>query len=205
MHLRARGLGDARQGAAAAAARQGGDEDQERAIRLRGVYISAPNASRIQDVAERCYSEAIHEATKTPFNSIFNFALLATCLVHLSQYQVAVDAARKANSTRTWKEVNASCVEHKKFRLPQICALHIIVTPDKLVELTGSYERSGHLRRSSPPWRRVLASSARTKASSPSRASSKQNVAAQHPQDAQGKCAPVGAHLPRPSKTLASR
>ena len=145
------------------------------------------------------------EATKIPFNSIFNFALLATCLVHLGQHQVAVDAARKANSTRTWKEVNASCVEHKKFRLAQICALHIIVTPDKLVELTGSYERSGHLRRSSPPWRRVLASSARTKASSPSRASSKQNVAAQHPQDAQGKCAPVGAHLPRPSKTLASR
>ena len=144
------------------------------------------------------------EATKIPFNSIFNFALLATCLVHLGQHQVAVDAARKANSTRTWKEVNASCVEHKKFRLAQICALHIIVTPDKLVELTGSYERSGHLR-SSPPWRRVLASSARTKASSPSRASSKQNVAAQHPQDAQGKCAPVGAHLPRPSKTLASR
>ena len=52
---------------------------------------------------------------------------------------MAVDAARKANSTRTWKEVNASCVEHKKFRLPQICALHIIVTPDKLEELTGSY------------------------------------------------------------------
>jgi len=145
------------------------------------------------------------EATKIPFNSIFNFALLATCLVHLGQHQVAVDAARKANSTRTWKEVNASCVEHKKFRLAQICALHIIVTPDKLVELTGSYEKSGHSRRSSPPWRRVLASSARTKASSPSRASSKQNVAAQHPQDAQGKCAPVGAHLPRPSKTLASR
>ena len=138
-------------------------------------------------------------------NSIFYFALLATCLVHLGQHQVVVDAARKANSTRTWKEVNASCVEHKKFRLPQICALHIIVTPDKLVELTGSYEKSGHSRRSSPPWRRVLASSARTKASSPSRASSKQNVAAQHPQDAQGKCAPVGAHLPRPSKTLASR
>ena len=39
-------------------------------------------------------------------NSIFYFALLATCLVHLGQHQVAVDAARKANSTRTWKEVN---------------------------------------------------------------------------------------------------
>jgi len=57
---------------------------------------------------------------------------------------VAVDAARKANSTRTWKEVNASCVEHKKFRLAQICALHIIVNPDELEELIGSYEKFGH-------------------------------------------------------------
>ena len=53
-----------------------------------------------------------------------------------------MDAARKANSTRTWKEVNASCVEHKKFRLPQICALHIIVTPDKLVETGLGLERA---------------------------------------------------------------
>ena len=51
----------------------------------------------------------------------------------------------------------------KKFRLAQICALHIVVTPDKLEELTGSYEKPGHSKRSSPPWRRVLASSARTK------------------------------------------
>ena len=43
-----------------------------------------------------------------------------------------------------WKEVNASCVEHKEFRLAQICALHIIVNPDELEELIGSYEKFGH-------------------------------------------------------------
>ena len=102
-------------------------------------FISKPNVDRIQDVAGRCYGEAMHEAAKILFNSIANFARLATYLVHLGQHQVAVDAARKATSTSTWKEVNASCVEHKKFRLPQICALHIIVTPDELEELTGSY------------------------------------------------------------------
>ena len=82
------------------------------------------------NVAESCYGEAMHEAAKILFNSIANFARLATCLVHLGQHQAAVDAARKANSTRTWKEVNASCVEHKESRLAQICALHIIVNPD---------------------------------------------------------------------------
>jgi len=107
-------------------------------------FISAPNVGRIQDVAERCYGEQMYEAAKILFNSISNFARLATCLMHLGQHQAAVDAARKANSTRTWKEVNASCVEHKEFRLAQICALHIIVNPDELEELIGSYEKFGH-------------------------------------------------------------
>merc|ERR1719174_2089236 len=107
-------------------------------------FISAPNVGRIQDVAERCYGEQMYEAAKVMFNSISNFSRLATCLMHLDQHQAAVDAARKANSTRTWKEVNASCVEHKEFRLAQICALHIIVNPDELEELIGSYEKFGH-------------------------------------------------------------
>merc|ERR1719248_267306 len=107
-------------------------------------FISAPNVGKIQDVAERCYGEAMYEAAKILFNSISNFARLATCLMHLGEHQAAVDAARKANSTRTWKEVNASCVEHKEFRLAQICALHIIVNPDELDELIASYERHGH-------------------------------------------------------------
>jgi len=107
-------------------------------------FISAPNVGRIQDVAERCYAEGLYEAAKILFTSISNFARLATCLMHLDQHQAAVDAARKANSTRTWKEVNASCVEHKEFRLAQICALHIIVNPDELEELIGGYEKYGH-------------------------------------------------------------
>merc|ERR1719217_1305215 len=107
-------------------------------------FISAPNVGRIQDVAERCYSEGMYEAAKILFSSISNFSRLATCLMHLGEHQAAVDAARKANSTRTWKEVNAACVEHKEFRLAQICALHIIVNPDELDELIASYERHGH-------------------------------------------------------------
>jgi clathrin heavy chain len=92
-------------------------------------FISAPNVGRIQDVAERCYAENMYVPAKLMFTSISNFARLATCLVRLGELQASVDAARKANSTRTWKEVNASCVEHAEFRLAQICALHIIVNP----------------------------------------------------------------------------
>merc|ERR1719174_42585 len=107
-------------------------------------FISAPNVGRIQDVAERCYGEAMYEAAKLLFTSISNFSRLATCLMHLGEHQAAVDAARKANSTRTWKEVNAACVEHSEFRLAQICALHIIVNPDELDELIATYEKGGY-------------------------------------------------------------
>ena len=48
----------------------------------------------------------MYEAAKLLFNNISNFARLASTLVHLGEFQNAVDSARKANSTRTWKEVS---------------------------------------------------------------------------------------------------
>jgi len=47
----------------------------------------------------------MYEAAKLLFSNISNFARLASTLVHLGEFQAAVDSARKANSTRTWKEV----------------------------------------------------------------------------------------------------
>lgn len=56
-------------------------------------------------MGDRCYEEGMYEATKLLYNNVSNFARLASTLVHLGEYQAAVDSARKANSTRTWKEV----------------------------------------------------------------------------------------------------
>ena len=71
-------------------------------------FISGPNHAQIQVVGERCYEEKMYEAAKLLFNNISNFARLASTLVHLGEFQNAVDSARKANSTRTWKEVSES-------------------------------------------------------------------------------------------------
>ena len=57
----------------------------------------------------------MYEAAKLLFNNISNFARLASTLVHLGEFQAAVDSARKANSTRTWKEVRCilkACVNN---------------------------------------------------------------------------------------------
>jgi Region in Clathrin and VPS len=54
-----------------------------------------------------------------------------------------VDAARKANSSRTWKEVSDSCVQAEKFRLASVCGLRIIQHGDEIDDLIAQYERRG--------------------------------------------------------------
>uniref|UniRef100_A0A8C2KZU7 Clathrin, heavy chain-like 1 n=1 Tax=Cyprinus carpio TaxID=7962 RepID=A0A8C2KZU7_CYPCA len=68
-------------------------------------FINGPNNAHIQQVGERCYEEGMFEAARLLFNNVSNFARLASTLVHLGEFQAAVDSARKASCTRTWKEV----------------------------------------------------------------------------------------------------
>ncbi|KAI9006215.1 clathrin D6 coat As full-length triskelion [Gaertneriomyces semiglobifer] len=107
-------------------------------------FISSPNLAQIAQVGERCFEQKMYEAAKILFNNVSNWARLASTLVYLDEYQAAVDCARKANSTRVWKEVNAACVENGEFRLAQICALHLIIHADELDELIRLYERRGN-------------------------------------------------------------
>lgn len=107
-------------------------------------FISSPNCAQIQVVGDRVFNEGLYEAAKRLFNNISNFARLASTLVKLGQYGAAVDAASKAKSTRTYKEVNAACVDAKEFRLAQICGRHIIVHPDELEEIINLYESRGY-------------------------------------------------------------
>ncbi len=46
-----------------------------------------------------------------------------------------MEAARKANSSRTWKEVCYACVEEGEFKLAQLCGLNIIINADDLMEV----------------------------------------------------------------------
>lgn len=107
-------------------------------------FISAPNIAQIQVVGDRCFNEQLYEAAKILFNSISNWARLASTLVHLKEFQAAVDCARKANSTKVWKEIHAACVEQKEFRLAQICGLNLVIHAEELEELIRLYERHGY-------------------------------------------------------------
>ncbi|KYQ93795.1 clathrin heavy chain [Tieghemostelium lacteum] len=107
-------------------------------------FINSPNSAHIQVVGDRCFDQGLFEAAKVLFTNISNFSRLTSCLVRLGQFQAAVDSARKANSTKTWKEVSAACIDAKEFRLAQVCGINIIVHGDELEELIRQYEDRGY-------------------------------------------------------------
>ncbi|KAJ6350385.1 hypothetical protein OIU78_006534 [Salix suchowensis] len=76
-------------------------------------------------------------------NDIEEFILMPN-VANLQNFQSAVDAARKANSAKTWKEVCFACVEAEEFRLAQICGLNIIIQVDDLEEVSEYYQNRGY-------------------------------------------------------------
>jgi clathrin heavy chain len=106
-------------------------------------FIVTPNLANLQTVGDRLFDEELYEAAKIIFTHISNWARLASTLVKLLQFQAAVDAARKANSARTWKEVCFACVDAEEFRLAQICGLNVIVQVDDLEEVSEYYQNRG--------------------------------------------------------------
>ncbi len=71
-------------------------------------FISSSHQANLQSVGDRCFNEGLFDAARIVFQHIPNWGRLASTLVKLHLFQQAVDAARKANSPRTWKEVGTT-------------------------------------------------------------------------------------------------
>jgi len=108
------------------------------------IFLRGTNVADIEVSGDKAYAEGYHEAAKIFYTSISNWAKLATTLVHLEDYQAAVECARKANSTKVWKQVSEACVAKKEFRLAQICGLNLIVHAEELQDLVKQYEAMGY-------------------------------------------------------------
>ncbi|KAK9695545.1 Clathrin heavy chain [Basidiobolus ranarum] len=107
--------------------------------------LSSPNIAKVQVIGDRCFDTGMYEAAKVLYTNVSNWGRLATTLVHLGEYQSSVECARKANSTKVWKEVHGACIEHKEFRLAQICGLNLVVHAEELNEIIRLYENRGFI------------------------------------------------------------
>ena len=91
----------------------------------------------------RLCDEKIYEPAKILYESLGNNSRLASCLVHLKQYQSALAAAKKANNPKCWKEVCFTCVKAGEFRLASSAANNIITNSDLVDEIIKEYEKWG--------------------------------------------------------------
>ncbi|KXJ91379.1 clathrin heavy chain [Microdochium bolleyi] len=106
-------------------------------------FLRATNVANIEESGDKAANEGLHQAAKIFYTSISNWSKLATTLVHLEDYQAAVECARKANNIKVWKEVHGACVAKKEFRLAKICGLNLIVDAEQLQTLVKQYEYGG--------------------------------------------------------------
>ena len=107
-------------------------------------FLRGTNVADVETSGDKAYEEGYFEAAKIFYGSISNWAKLATTDVHLEDYRSAVENARKANSTKVWKQVHEACVSKKEFRLAKISGLSLVVHAEELNEVVRQYERNGY-------------------------------------------------------------
>lgn len=107
-------------------------------------FINQSNQADLQSIGDRCFDDKLYNAARILYNHIGNYARLASTLICLGQLQNAVEAAKKAQQIKTWKEVCFACVEAQQFRLAQSCGINIVVVAEELNEVIDFYLERGH-------------------------------------------------------------
>jgi clathrin heavy chain len=106
-------------------------------------FLSNTNSTDCQKVGDRCFKLKLYEAAKVLYTVVKNNSKIASCLVHLKQFNIAIEAAKKANTPKTWKELCMACVAAQEYKLANLAGMHIIIHPDELEDLIRHYESLG--------------------------------------------------------------
>lgn len=106
-------------------------------------FLSNTNSADCQRVGDRCYAAGLYEAAKKFYMIARNNTKIASCLIQLKEYGGAIEAAKKANTTKTWKEVCMACVAAQEYKLANAAAMNIIIHPDELEGIIRHYESLG--------------------------------------------------------------
>ena len=107
-------------------------------------FVKEPNQANSQMCGDRCFDDKLFEAAEILFKKIGNFQKLAQVYVMLKKYQMAFDAAKRADVPKVWKAVCFACVRAKEFNMAALCGQHIIIHPDHLEDLFAFYEKFGY-------------------------------------------------------------
>lgn len=103
-------------------------------------FVNSGNAADLSKTGDRLFSEGLYEPARILFFKLKANSKIASCLIRQKQYSQALEYARKANNTKTWKEIVYACVEEKEFKLAAVAALQVVLIPDHLDEMVQFYE-----------------------------------------------------------------
>jgi len=108
-------------------------------------FVGEPNQANIQQCGDRCFDTKLYLAAEILFKRCANNQKLAQTYVMLKKYQLAYDAAKKADVPRVWKAVCFACIRAKEFNMGSLCGQYIIIHPDHLEDLIAFYEKFGYV------------------------------------------------------------
>ena len=107
-------------------------------------FVKDPNQANTQMCGDRCFDDKLYQAAEILYKKASNNQKLAQVYVMLKKYQMAFDAAKKADVPKVWKAVCFACVRAKEFNMAALCGQHIIIHPDHLEDLNAFYEKFGY-------------------------------------------------------------
>ena len=104
---------------------------------------STTHGVQVLQVADKCFNDGLFDSARALYLSASNFPKLASTLVRLRNFQAAVEAAEKAQSNKTWKDVMVACIEANELALAQTCTVHLLLVPEEMQFVARLYERGG--------------------------------------------------------------
>lgn len=106
-------------------------------------FLKTAHGVQVMGVADKCFNDGLYDSARVLYTAASNFPRLASTYIKLENYSAAVEAATKAQATRTWKEVNVACLLANELKFAATAAQHLATQPDELPDLVRLYESAG--------------------------------------------------------------
>lgn len=106
-------------------------------------FVKETHNVKVVVIADSCFEDGLYESARILYSVNNNHSKLASTEIRLHNLSAAVEAANKAKSTKTFKEVNLACIEGGELKLAGVCAVPVVLRAEELNSMTERYESRG--------------------------------------------------------------
>lgn len=106
-------------------------------------FLKESHNVKVATIADSCFKDELYESARVLYTIVNNYAKLASTEIKLKNLSAAVEAANKAKSINTFKEVNLACIEAKEYKLALTCAVPVLLRAEEVRGMSARYEERG--------------------------------------------------------------